>query len=154
MKQTVTDFGSSFAHALSTLNSRLCGATSTCLYSRAPTNNGTYGGLQPNCSGAKKRTALKTSAVTASKTQGSRNFAILTKSTPTLCPPMPGKRSRHSRHSTSSKTDATSFYTAIPEQARLIWRQLSVSPHVMPDTRCCSHPCQDCSRRYASAATL
>lgn len=54
MKQTVTDFGSSFAHALSTLNSRLCGATSTCLYSRAPTNNGTYGGLQPNCSGAKK----------------------------------------------------------------------------------------------------
>lgn len=52
------------------------------------------------------------------------------------------------------KTDATSFYTAIPEQARLIWRQLSVSPHVMPDTRCCSHPCQDCSRRYASAATL
>lgn len=101
-----------------------------------------------------KENRSETSAVTASKTQGSRNFAILTKSTPTLCPPMPGKRSRHSRHSTSSKTDATSFYTAIPEQARLIWRQLSVSPHVMPDTRCCSHPCQDCSRRYASAATL
>ncbi len=88
------------------------------------------------------------------KNAGSRNCDILTKSTPTRSPPMPGKRSRHSRHSTSSKTDATSFYTAIPEQARHIWRQLSVSPHVMPDTRCCSHPCQDCSRRYANAATL
>lgn len=54
-----------------------------------------------------------------------RNSAILTKSTPTPCLPMPGKRSPHSRLSTSSKTDATSSSTAIPELERHIWRQPS-----------------------------
>ena len=51
--------------ALSTLNSRLCGATSTCSFSRAPTNNGICGGLQPSCSGARKKTALKIRGDTA-----------------------------------------------------------------------------------------
>lgn len=116
MKQTVTDFGSSFAHALSTLNSRLCGATSTCLYSRAPTNNGTYGGLQPNCSGAKKENRSENQRRHRIKNAGFPQLRYLNEIDTDALPADARKALPTLETLDFIKTDATSFYTAIPNR--------------------------------------